>query len=321
MALALDAWARTARDGAAAEGAERVLAAVADRAPTGDCTDIISGDAGVLLALLTAPGHAPGDRPAPERLPEDRLGAVEVLAGRLVAAAEADGPGLRWRMEPTWEYLMPGFSHGTAGVAYALATAGRALGRADLVEVAVRGAEALLAAGHQAGGWALPLTVPARPGVPAVAYGWCHGPTGTVRLFTLLEEIDRAPRWREAIEACVQALRDSRLPARLYPGYWDNLARCCGTAGVGQLLLDRYQATGDPALLAWADTLAADVLDRALPAPAGLTWANTEHRNTPPDLPPEPGFMQGAAGIAGWLSRLRALRASADAARPGPVWL
>ena len=44
---------------------------------------------------------------------------------------------------------MPGFSHGTAGVAYALAAAGRVLERRDLVDVAVRGAAALLAVGHR----------------------------------------------------------------------------------------------------------------------------------------------------------------------------
>jgi hypothetical protein len=117
---------------------------------------------------------------------------------------------------------------------------------------------------------------------------------------------------RGHIDACLQALRDSRLPARLYPGYWDNLARCCGTAGVGQLLLDRYQTTGDTALLEWADNLAADVASRALLTPQGVTWSNTEHTRTPPELPPEPGFMQGAAGIAGWLARLHAFHA-----RPG----
>jgi lantibiotic modifying enzyme len=314
VALALDAWARTTRDAAAGEGAERVLSAIADRAPTaGGCTDVISGDAGVLLTLLTAPAQSD--------LPKDRLAAVELLAERLVEVAEADGTGLQWRMEASWEYLMPGFSHGTAGVAYALATAERVLGRADLVAVAVRGAEALLAAGHQDGGWALPRTMPARPGRPAVAYGWCHGPTGTMRLFILLDEIDPAPRWCEATDACLQALRDSRLPERLYPGYWDNLARCCGTAGVGQLLLDRYQATGDPDLLTWTDTLAADVLDRVLPTPPGIAWSNTEHKDTPPQLPPKPGFMQGTAGIARWLSRLRALRADPTAIRPGPAWL
>jgi hypothetical protein len=38
----------------------------------------------------------------------------------------------------------------------------------------------------------------------------------------------------------------------------------------------------------------------------GVAWSNTEHTATPPELPPEPGFMQGAAGIAGWLARLDA---------------
>ena len=64
--------------------------------------------------------------------------------------------------------------------------------------------------------------------------------------------------------------------------------------------------------------------------PEGASWSNTEHTRTPPGLPPEPGFMQGAAGIAGWLSRLHALRArrgspvtgpGSPVARPGPSWL
>jgi lantibiotic modifying enzyme len=226
-------------------------------------------------------------------------------------------------MAANWEYIMPGFSHGTAGAAYALAAAGRALHRRDLVDVATRGAEAILAAGDRPGGWAVPLAIPPRPGRPEVNYGWCHGPAGTARLFVLLDEIDPQPRWQHAIDACLGTLRDSRLPARLYPGYWDNLARCCGTAGVGQFLLDRYQATGDTALLDWAGALAADVAARALTTPPGVSWSNTEHTRTPPELAPEPGFMQGAAGIAGWLSRLHALRArpASPVARPGPAWL
>ena len=266
------------------------------------------------------------------------------MADRLVQAAESVPEGLHWRMTAGWEYIMPGFSHGTAGAAYALAAAGRALHRRDLVDVAIRGAEAILAAGDRAGGWAVPLVIPPRPGAPEVNYGWCHGPAGTARLFVLLDEIDPQPRWQHAVDACLRALRDSRLPARLYPGYWDNLARCCGTAGVGQFLLDRYQATGDPALLDWTSALAADVAARALATPPGASWSNTEHTRTPPELAPEPGFMQGAAGIAGWLSRLHALRTcpgspvarpgspvarpgsavarpGSAVARPGPAWL
>ena len=316
IAVALRAWSRVAGDAAAASAAGQVTAQIAERivqAPAGrpQCTDVISGDAGILLALIADDSGA-------------AVRAAHVLAGRLAEVAEPGPDGPHWRMTAGREYLMPGFSHGTAGVAYALAAAGRTLNRGDLVDVAVRGACALLALGHHPGGWAVPHTIPPRPGGAAVAYGWCHGPAGTVRLFLLLNEIDPQPRWQHAIDACLQALRDSRLPARLYPGYWDNLARCCGTAGVGQLLLDRYQATGDTALLDWAGTLAADVADRALSTPRGVTWSNTEHTRIPPELPPEPGFMQGAAGIAGWLARFHSLHARPGIpipARPGPSWL
>jgi lantibiotic modifying enzyme len=316
-AVALRAWSAATGDGAAAEVAARITAQIAGRvlAAAGDppgYTDIISGDAGVLLALI-----ADDSRTAAR--------AAHVLGGRLAGAAEPGPDGPQWRMVADWPSLQPGFSHGTAGAAYALAAAGRALHRGDLLDAATRGAETLLAIGDHPDGWAVPLVIPPQPHRPAVFYGWCHGPAGTVRLFVLLNEIDPQPRWQRATDACLQALRDSRLPQRLYPGYWDNLARCCGTAGVGQLLLDRYQATGDPALLDWAGTLAADVVSRTVTTPEGVTWSNTEHTATPPELPPQPGFMQGAAGIAGWLARLHALRTSpgppAAVLRPGPSWL
>ena len=324
VAVALRAWARVTGDAAAAETAAEVTSQMAGRilrAPPDPLryTDVISGDAGILLALVASDPDRPAshpDRPASD--PDTTTQAAHALADRLVQVAEPGPDGLHWRMTAGWEYLMPGFSHGTAGAAYALAAAARALHRPDLLDVATRGAEALLATARHPGGWAVPLTIPPRPGGPAVNYGWCHGPAGTLRLFVLLNEIDAQPRWQHAVDAGLQALRDSRLPARLYPGYWDNVARCCGTAGVGQFLLDRYQATRDTTLLDWAGHLAADVLDRARPTPHGVTWSNTEHTRTPPDLPPEPGLMQGAAGIAGWLARLDALHSRPGRPAPAP---
>jgi lantibiotic modifying enzyme len=297
----LRAWATAAGDDGAGEAAATLTARIAERMlrrkdDPGRCTDIISGDAGILLAVL-------GDGPVPGGVVSD---AAQLLADGLVGLAVDRPDGLHWFMDPEHPSLMPGFSHGTAGVAYALAAAGQALHRDDLVAVAVRAADGLLALGDRPDGWALPLQIPARPDRPPVNFGWCHGPTGTVRLFALLDAIDPQARWQRGIEGCLQALRDSRLPQRLYPGYWDNVARCCGTAGVGQMLVDRYRVTGDPAVLSWAGELAADVLGRTVEMPDGPAWSNFEHTRTPPDLPPEPGFMQGAAGIAGWLARLAA---------------
>jgi lantibiotic modifying enzyme len=313
-AVALRAWSDATGDPAAAETAAQVTRQIAGRVRQvpgpGRYTDIIAGDAGLLLVLIADDS-------------DTSVQAAQIVAGRLADAAEPASGGLHWRMEATTKSIMPGFSHGTAGAAYALAAAGCALHRPDLVDVATRGAEAILAAGDHPGGWAVPLQIPPRPDRPDVMYGWCHGAAGTARLFVILNEIDPQPRWQHAIDGCLGALRDSRLPARLYPGYWDNLARCCGTASVGQFLLDRYQATGDTALLDWTAVLAADVAARALTTAPGVSWSNTEHTRTPPELAPEPGFMQGAAGIAGWLARLHALRTGpgSPAARPGPAWL
>jgi lantibiotic modifying enzyme len=319
VAVALRAWSRATGDAEAGHAAARLATRIADRVrPTSPdpsrYLDVVSGDAGILLALLPAAGGS-----------GSVARAAHVLADRLMAAAEPGPDGPQWPMTAGWPYLMPGFSHGTAGVAYVLAAAGRALHRADLIDAATAGARTLLAIGDHRDGWAVPLAIPARPHPPAVNFGWCHGPAGTVRLFLLLAAIDPRPQWREAVDSCLQALRDSRLPARLYPGYWDNVGRCCGTAGVGQLLLDRYQATGDTALLDWAGTLAADVAGRARPGPEGVTWSNTEHTASPPELPPEPGLMQGTAGIASWLARHHALTTGTGVPprplEPAPAWL
>ncbi|MFD0524142.1 lanthionine synthetase LanC family protein [Paractinoplanes durhamensis] len=312
VAVALRAWADVTGDEAAGKAAATVTAAVAERMRRRDddparCTDVISGDAGVLLALV--------DDCADPAVAEAAVKLADGLAG--LALERPDGLHWQMMMTPEYEHLLPGFSHGTAGVAYALARVGETLGRTDLIDVAVRAADGLLALGHQpGGGWAVPLLIPPKPDRPTVNFGWCHGPTGTLRLFALLDTLVPDPRWGRGIEACLQGLRDSRIPERLYPGYWDNVARCCGTAGVGQVLLNRHHATGDPSLLAWSQRLADDVIARRLTTPAGVTWSNVEHTATPPDLPPEPGFMQGSAGVAGWLARL-------DTPGSGPVlpWL
>jgi hypothetical protein len=297
VSTALRAWSEATGDGPSGAGAEEVRRQVAGRVMVSEdrYTDIISGDAGILLELLI-----------------DQPEAATVLADRLVQRAEPAPGGLHWRMTEDWPYLMPGFSHGTAGVAFALARAGGRLQRPDLIAVAVQGAETLIAAANTPDGWALPLAIPPRPNGPAVNVGWCHGPTGTVRLFAALPEDER---WTDATEACLQALRDSRVPDRLYPGFWDNLGRCCGTAGVGQVLLD--QGVQGPLL----DRLVEDVLARTTTTRYGVAWSNTEHTLPQPELPPQPGFMQGAAGIAGWLARLDAVCAGETSAERALPWL
>jgi lantibiotic modifying enzyme len=94
----------------------------------------------------------------------------------------------------------------------------------------------------------------------------------------------------------------------LRPGFWDNDGRCCGTAGVGDVLLDAAQDAADTAtaehLLAGAITMGDALLERAIPGDRGVYWRFVEHRQDPPLLPPGTSWMQGAAGIAAFLLRL-----------------
>ncbi|MGI5498799.1 lanthionine synthetase LanC family protein [Lentzea sp. CA-135723] len=256
--------------------------------------DLTVGTAGVLLGAVWA--HRHGAAGAGEL--------ADLAAGVLLAEQEEVPGGLSWRMVPSRfcsrQREFPNFAHGLAGVATALALAGAEFGRADLVAAARAGAEHLVALGDTSdGGLRVPVRVPRLEEFEEFSYGWCHGPTGTSLLWPALRHAGvsevagaQVEEWhRRSLHSIVV----SGLPERKYPGFWDNDGRCCGTAGVGDRLLDAGQHTD------FALRLADVVVDRALPDGPGVCWRFLEHRNGDPVLPPGIGWMQGAAGIAGFL--------------------
>ena len=176
-----------------------------------------------------------------------------------------------------------------------------ALARPDLVEAARLGAEHLVTladpAALAAGGLALPRRIPHKPDHDEYTWNWCHGPAGTLALFEALDaagvpDVAGEPpaAW---VARCLHSLHTSGIPERRWPGFWDNDGRCCGTAGVGSAVLPH-----DPD---FAMALADDLVDRAYVEGDRAYWRFTEHRNPEPLLPPGVGWMQGAAGIAGFL--------------------
>jgi len=239
-------------------------------------------------------------------------------AGLLMAEAEETSAGLNWlfvprrhvpadKLEDGRPVEMPNWSHGLAGIAATLARAGAALGRPDLVDAASLGAEHLVTLACPEslddGGCAVPRRIPHKPGMDEYTWNWCHGPAGTLALFEALDAADvpsvagEPPRsW---VARCVRSLRTSGIPERRHPGFWDNDGRCCGTAGVGSAVLPH-----DPD---FALALADDLLDRAYVEDDRAYWRFVEHRNPEPLLPPGVGWMQGAAGIAGYLFEVAAL--------------
>ena len=227
-------------------------------------------------------------------------------------------PGDPWRG--------PNYSHGTAGVATALAVAGTALGRSDFVDAAVLGAQHLLAVGSlDDGGFIVPHTIPpSRREVEPVTYTWCHGPAGTSHLFAALAHAGVAEvaglGVTELRRRCLHSVLTSGVPQRLRPGFWDNDGRCCGTAGVGDVLLDAAQDSADAGwaerLLAAARTMGDALVERAVRDQDGARWQFVEYRQDPPLLPPGTAWMQGAAGIAAFLLRLARV---VDDGRQAPV--
>jgi hypothetical protein len=284
--------------------------------PDARLNDLTLGTAGVLLGALWAQrAGVPG---------------AGELAGRaadvLLAEAEHPATGIDWPFVPR-RFLtrpavaMPNLSHGLAGVAAALAVAGAELDRPDLVDAAAGGAAHLVTLGDTSGrGFVVPREVPHHGDLDEVTYTWCHGPTGTSLLFAALEGAGvgevagETPRsWQRR---CLHSVRTSGLPARLRPGFWDNDGRCCGTAGVGDVFLDSWHRTGAEDDLAFALHLADTLVERAVADGDGAYWRFVEHRAEDPLLPPGVGWMQGAAGIVGYLCHVSRVVEHGTAAEP-----
>jgi lantibiotic modifying enzyme len=285
-------------------------------------TDVIGGTAGIMLTAIWAGG-------------EHAAMIAEAGGACLLRAADSTAAGLDWGMWPHAEGRMPNYSHGTAGVATALAVAGKALDRQDFIRAARLGAQHLLTVGMlDDGGFIIPHTIPpSRRAVDPVTYGWCHGPAGTSYLFAALAHAGVTEvgglEVADLRRRCLHSILTSGVPQRIRPGFWDNDGRCCGTAGVGDALLDAAQDSHDSErtdeLLHAARTMGDALVERAIRDGAGARWRFVEYRDDPPLLPPGTSWMQGAAGIAAYLLRLsRVLQDGPSAAhvvdRPDQWW-
>ncbi len=307
-AVALDELAAAAGDEQASDLARRVLEAVAAKASRTDgrvhwhdLTEILWGTAGIGCLMLT--------------LGADYLGpaAVELAVGAgewLLTQAEPAPTGIRWSLGPAYEARrpdderrFPNFAHGAAGIGFFLARLAQVTGDRRFLEASlastqwimttVRTEQDTCAAFHHDPG-----------GTELFTLGWCHGPPGLGWLFRQLELTTGSASWRDWLRRAARADLLSGIPARKEPGFWDNVARCCGSAGVAEFFLDLHDLEGRPEDLAFAVSLMDDLLGRAIADESGMRWSNYEFRLPEPDLPPETTYMQGAPGIGSTLLRL-----------------
>lgn len=291
MAFALRAVSDTLNEAAIGAAADRSLPKVRSRfngERWGDQFELLGGNAGVALGALAA-----GD-------PDLAVLAVTPY----LRTTESTAGGAQWEVRTGTAARFHHLSHGTLGIVHALASVGRATGRADLVDAALAGAADVVSR-NEAGpaGFLVPHSDPQhKPDlIERYSFGWCHGPAGDAQTFRLLGAVTDDPAWRELADRCWHTVIHSGLPHRLRPGFWDNNGRCCGTAGVLALACDRHaEQNDDPG---FASVLVDDLAARATVDVEGARWSNHEYRVSPTHLAPRTGWAMGNAGIVRELLR------------------
>ncbi|MDA8322978.1 MAG: lanthionine synthetase C family protein [Actinomycetota bacterium] len=258
-----------------------------------DMFELLMGNAGIGLGALAA-----GD-----------LDLAVMAVEPYLRTADRTAHGVNWAVRPS-PPRSHHVAHGTLGIVLALAAVGSAAGRADLIEMALAGAADVVGR-NEAGpdGFLVRHSDPPhRPDlIEPYSYGWCNGPAGDAQVFRLLGRVTGDRAWTDLADRCWRTVRESGLPRRIRPGFWDNNGRCCGTAGVLALACDRIAERGDD--FGFANVLVEDLAARAIVDDADARWSNYEHRAAPPDLEPRAGWAMGNAGIARELLRYARLSA------------
>lgn len=251
-----------------------------------DSTDIISGSAGIGLALLSLSHQQSIDGHQ-----------LATLAGdRLIERGQPVGDGRMWFISPQIPRNYPNFSHGTAGVSYFLTHLSgttRFKGHLDAALAGERYLQSIATMTPNGGRMIYHST----PGNDQLYYlSWCHGPAGTARLYRALGAVTSDPKWDVRVRQLALGIQHMKVPERS-PGFWNNISQCCGNCGVSDFFLAMYRHSGDARHLAYAEDIGHDTLHRATGEADGLKWIQAEHRVRPELLVAQTGLMQGAAGV------------------------
>lgn len=259
-----------------------------------DTNDIIAGSSGIGLFLLWADEelHAPGARELALKMGE-----------HLIEIGKPAGPDqLKWMVDSKYPRELPNFSHGTAGVAYFLATLYQETGNKQFLNAALAGARYLLSVANKQAGMCLIYHDDTFNGKNLYYLGWCHGPAGTSRLFYRLYQITHDPLWMDWTKRAARSIVAAGGPDKVVtPGIWPNVSVCCGTTAEAQFFLDMYLVTHDREYLQLSRKATALLLAHATQSGKGTKWVQAENRVDPGTVAAQTGYMQGASGIGMWL--------------------
>ncbi len=268
-------------DADAADAARRLLAAFPRQAIRGDARlDVHAGSAGAVLGLLAAFAML-GEKRA--------VALAQECAQHLLAAQRPEGG---WSPAGA---AAPGFAHGAAGIACALARLAAVTGDARLAEAARRGFQfefSLFDTRRQ--GWRTPVHNPGSVSRHVSMNAWCNGAPG-VALALATSALPASER--VGLEQALAVTRACGL------GGLDHL--CCGNLGIIDVLLTGGQWLGQESLIGAATARGIVVLRRAM---GSDTFAVEEAVATPGV---RLGLFHGLAGVG-----YQALRLAAPATFP-----
>ncbi|MFI6512708.1 lanthionine synthetase LanC family protein [Streptosporangium sp. NPDC050855] len=265
------------------------------------------GDGGTILGLLHAAGilGVPAYQEAAVEA-GDRIAALVVPGHRFGEEACADLP---------MDAVTPGFLSGTAGTAFVLARLYGVTGESRFLDAARRGADFVRAVSTVTERCALvPHHIP--QGRDLHYLGFCSGSAGVARMFYELHRVSDDAGDLDWAERLARGIVRSGAPPVQSGGYWNSACQCCGTAGLVELFVGLWAATGEQRHLDYARTLGRDLVTRATRHDGrGSRWYQAYRRLRPGEVTADTGYMVGAAGIGSALLHLDATARPREARR------
>lgn len=237
--------------------------------------DILSGAAGLIAALLAL--YDCRQHPA-------TLEAIIACGEHLLAhASRQPNGGIGWANQPNGGPPLNGFSHGNAGIGWALWRAGRQTGHTEFTEAAEAALSyerALFCA--ERGNW--PDLRQQKGESTAMMTAWCHGAAGIgmarLQMFRQAQSRQEKESLRGEVEVAVETT--------LREGFGDNHSLCHGDMGNLELLMEAAEVFGNRKWKQQAEELLGQVL---------RDIAHGGFRCAVPLMVETPGLMTGLAGI------------------------
>jgi lantibiotic modifying enzyme len=254
------------------EDARRIADMINRERIAGDAKlDLLGGSAGAILGLLVF--HSVTGE-------QDLLDKAEMCGQHLLRTRLRSASGFRaW---PTLNgQLVTGFSHGAAGIAYALTRLYRATGLEDFREAALEGcAYERDLYDAESGNWP-DFRYPATAGKPVFQCSWCHGAPGIALGRLAMLEMLEGTELREDLDRALQTTMRNSV------SNLDHL--CCGTMGIASILFTAGRSLADAKYTKAARRVAGFVLRRARrDSQYSLGWGHGPYL---------PSFQQGMSGI------------------------